>query len=116
MKPEYILLISAGGVFLLLVLIYMLYAIETSKSAKRNKQNIYKSYLPENLCKMEYDVSFYDKNVFIFNNRENARQVTIDDLLNEESDDMTKMSEDSVFAQVEEGGIEEIKGNFNPAE
>lgn len=113
MKPEYILLICAGGVFVLLLFIYLLYAIEKAKLEKRNKEAIYKSYTPEQLRKMEYDVSFYDKNVFHLNNNLTDRQVTIDDILTEESDDTAKLSEDAVFAQVEEGGVEEIKGKFS---
>lgn len=113
MKPEYILLICAGGVFALMLFVYMLYALEKAKFEKRNKEKLYKSYLPENLSKMEYDVAFYDKNVFTFNNGETERQVTIDDLLSEDSADLSKMTEDSVFAQVEEGGVEEITGRFS---
>lgn len=116
MKPEYILLICAGGVFALLLFIYLIYAIEKAKANRRNREMIFKSYSPENLQKMEYDVAFYDKNVFSYSyGREAERQVTIDDLLTEEDDNLTQMSEEAVFAQVEDKGVEEIKGNFNPA-
>ncbi len=116
MKSEYILLICAGGVFVLLVFIYLIYAIEKAQANKRNKENIAKSYLPENLQKMEYDVAFYDKNVFHYGyNSDAARQVTIDDLLSDESDNLTQMTEEAVFAQVEDKGVEHIKGNFNRA-
>lgn len=116
MKHEYILLICAGGVFLLLVFIYFIYAIEKRKAEKRNKNNIYKSYSPENLQKMEYDVAFYDKNVFNYGySREAERQVTIDDLLGDETDNVTQMTEEAVFAQVEDRSVEQIKGNYNPA-
>ncbi len=115
MKPEYILLICAGGVFALMLFVYMLYAIEKSKYEKRNRDKLYTSYSPENLCKMEYDVAFYDKNVFNFNSREAERQVTIDDLLGDEADDLTQLTEESVFAQIEESGVEEIRGGYNPS-
>ncbi len=116
MKPEYILLICAGGVFALLVFIYLIYAIEKAKANRRNKENIIKSYSPENLQKMEYDVAFYDKNVFTYGySREAERQVTIDDILTDEADNMTQVAEEAVFAQVEDKGVEQINGKFNPA-
>lgn len=113
MKPEYILLISAGGVLVLLLFIYLIYAIEQIKTEHRNKTNIAKSYLPENLSKMEYDVAFYDKNVFHYGYQRDAeRQVTIDDILVDENDDMPQITEEAVFTQVEDKGVEQIRGNF----
>lgn len=117
MKPEYILLICAGGVFLLLVFIYLIYAVEKAKAYKRSKEKIFKSYLPENLQKMEYDVAFYDKNVFNYGySREAERQVTIDDILSDDVENMTQVTEEAVFTQVEDKGVEHIKGNFNSAD
>lgn len=114
MKPEYILLICAGGVFALLVFIYVIYAVEKAKAYRRNKDKILKSYLPENLQKMEYDVAFYDKNVFNYGyGSELERQVTIDDILTEDADNTTQVAEEAVFTQVEDKGVEHIKGNFN---
>lgn len=116
MELEYILMICAGGVFLLLVFIYMIYAIEMAKANRRNKEKIYKSYTPENLQKMEYDVAFYDKNVFKYTYAGEAdRQVTIDDLLTDEPDNLSQMTEESVFTQVEDKGMEQITGKFDPA-
>lgn len=113
MAPEYILLISAGSVFVLLLFIYLIYAIEKAKIEHRNKVNIAKSYSPENLSKMEYDVAFYDKNVFHYGySRNEEMQVTIDDILGDETDNMTQMAEGAVFTQVEDKGVEQIKGNF----
>lgn len=115
MKPEYILLICAGGVFLSLLLVYLLVALERSKSEKKNKQNLHKTYMEENLRKMEYDVAYYDKKSFKFNyNRDTERQVTIDDLLVENSDDAIKTSDAAVFTQIEDEGVEEIVGTFKP--
>lgn len=114
MKPEYIMMICAGGVFALLLLIYFVYAIEKGKAKKRNREKLYKSYLPENLSKLEYDVAFYDKNVFYLNyNSAAERQVTIDDILGDGSEDLSRVTEDAVFAQVEEKGVELITGKFN---
>lgn len=115
MEPEYILLICAGGVFLSILLVYSLVALERAKSEKKNRINLHKSYAEENLRKMEYDVAFYDKNSFKFNyNRETERQVTIDDVLSENSPDAIKTSDAAVFTQIEDEGVEEIIGTFNP--
>ena len=114
MKPEYILLICAGSVFFLLVFIYFIYAVEKAKYKHRDMENIYKSYLPENLHKMEFDVAFYDKNVFHYGyGQESERQVTIDDILTEENDDAAHITEEAVFTQVEDKGVEKIYGKFN---
>ncbi|MDE6690697.1 MAG: hypothetical protein K2K04_01885, partial [Clostridia bacterium] len=72
-----------------------------------------KAYLPENLSKMEYDVAFYDKNVFHYGYKpEAATQVTIDDIMSEETDNLNQITEEAVFTQVEDKGVEQIKGNF----
>ena len=98
MDTKYILLICAGGVLFILLLIYLIVAVQSAKAEKRNKKQIYLSYNPENLCKMEYDVAFYEKNVFWINfAREDERQVTIDDLLNENAVDMSHITEEAVF-------------------
>lgn len=114
MKPEYILLICAGGVFLSLLLIYALVALERYKSEKKNKEKLHKSYSGENLRKMEYDVAYYDKNFKFNSNRETERQVTIDDLLVENSGNEIKTSDAAVFTQIEDEGVEEIVGTYKP--
>ena len=115
MKPEYILLICAGGVFLSLLLIYSLVALERAKSNKKNKEKLHKSYSEDNLRKMEYDVAYYDKNFKFNSNRESERQqVTIDDLLVENSGNAIRTSDAAVFTQIEDEGVEEIVGTYKP--
>lgn len=117
MKPEYILLICAGGVFLSILLVYLLVALERAKSDKKNREKLHKSYSEENLRKMEYDVAYYDKKSFKFNyNRDVERQVTIDDLLVESADDALKTSDSAVFTQIEDDGVEEIVGKYKPTD
>ena len=114
MKAEYILLICAGGVFLALFLIYLIYALETSKAEKRNRVKLEKSYSDGNLKKMEYDVAFYDKNAIKINyTRPVERQVTIDDVLDATTEDKAKQTENALFAHVEDEGVQEIKGKFS---
>ena len=115
MKPEYILLICAGGTFLILLLTYLIVAAQRAKADKRNKTLLSYFFNDENLRKMEYDVAFYEKNVFWFNfTRENERQVTIDDLLIQNAGDMSRLTEEAVFTQLEDEGVEEVKGTYRP--
>ncbi len=116
MKAEHVLLICAGSIFLLLLVVYLIIALEQGKINRRNHEILLKSYSKENLRKMEYDVAFYEKNVFLpkFNN-EDERQVTVDDVLME-NEDMSRLAEEAVFATVESERSEEVRGNFNPAE
>ena len=114
MKAEYILLICAGGVFLALFLIYLIYALETSKAEKRNRVKLEKSYSDGNLKKMEYDVAFYDKNAIKINyTPSDDRQVTLDGLLNATTENRAKQKDNALFAHVEDEGVQEIKGKFS---
>ena len=64
---------------------------------------------------MEYDVAFYDKPAFRHGfSSEVEGQVTIDDVLSENSADAVKLTQDAIFSQIEYRGVEEIKGTFNP--
>ena len=114
MEWQYILLICAGGVFLLITIVYLLAALDRKNADKRNMNAILDSYSEEKLRKMEYDTAFYDKNVFKASFvRDSERQVTIDDVLAETDDDMTQLAEQAVFTQVEDEGKEVIRGNYN---
>lgn len=114
METEYILLICAGGVFLILLLAYIIAAAQRTKADKRNRTLLSYYFNDENLRKMEYDVAFYEKNVFWINfTRENERQVTIDDLLIE-TGDLSRLNEEAVFTQLEDEGVEEVKGTYKP--
>lgn len=115
MEWQYILLICAGGIFLLITIVYLLAALEKRKADKREMNTILESYSEDKLQKMEYDTAFYDKNVFkAAFVRDAERQVTIDDVLADTDGDMNQLAERAVFTQVEDEGKEEIKGKYNP--
>ncbi len=112
MEAKYILLISVGGVFAFLFLLYMLVDLERLKSDKRREKKLYESYREENLKKMEYDVAFFDEDAYR-QNGDGDSQVTIDDVLNAQKESSAKHVQ-PVFVQVEEEGVEEIHGNYDP--
>ncbi len=115
MKPEYILLIACGGVFVFFLFLYFLVAHERRKAAKSLANRIIKAYSDKSLKKMEYDVAFYDGKTYNFlSDQEAERQVTIDDVLNSAGKDERKIAEEAIFSQVEYGGNEEIIGTYNP--
>ena len=112
MEAEYILLISSGGVFLLLLFVYLIVAFERYKKARRDRESLHKSYSDENLQKMEYDVAYYDKKSFkLYYNTESPRQVTFEDLI-EGTAEETDSAEKAIFTHVEDEGVEEIKGTY----
>lgn len=108
-------MICAGGIFFVLTFIYMLVALESKKAKKRNMKAILNSYSGEQLKKMEYDVAFYEQDVFksaLIGDV--ARQVTIDDLLSQSDGDAASLAEGAVFTHVEDEGKVAIRGNYNP--
>ena len=98
MEWQYILMICAGGIFFVLTFIYMLVALESKKAKKRNMKAILNSYSGEQLKKMEYDVAFYEQDVF--------KSALIGDV--------ASLAEGAVFTHVEDEGKVAIRGNYNP--
>ncbi|MDE7086628.1 MAG: hypothetical protein K2O67_00360 [Clostridia bacterium] len=116
MEPEIILLVSAGGLFLLFLLVYMIVAINVRKRRKHEQQLLMKTYNEENLHKMEYDVAFYEGEAFrIFQAGNTARQMTIDEILNDDDKTLEQMTQRAIFSQMEDNDGEIIKGTYNPS-
>ena len=113
MNPEYIIAIVTGGVFLILLLSFVIvYGVRRSNHKKFQKQ-LDEAYLGGNLAKMEYDFAAYDEETEKILERLSAgaeKQVTIDDVL---SDNKSALPED-VFAKIDTEGLEEITGNYKP--
>lgn len=115
MEPEYILLIVAGGVFALLLLICCLIEFKRSSQHLHDKEQLLKSYSSDNLKTMEYDVAFYDKKDLKLDfNTVGDEQMTIDDVLNQADDHKEEKMKKAVFSQLEEHGLQVIKGNYRP--
>lgn len=114
MKPEIILFICSGCLFVFLWFLYALIAFESRKRDKRYKEKLLKNYSNDNIRKMEYDTAFYDKKAEWFIKGEDSdRQVTIDDILNENVDGAADCDK-AIFVHLEVKGIEDICGNYSP--
>lgn len=117
MKPEFILMIIAGSIFVVMLLICCIVEFRRSNMHVREREQVKKSYEGENLKKMEYDVAFYDKKEFKLNfNSVGDEQVTIDELLSEDKERAEKSAQRAVFTQLEEDGVDVIKGAYRPAD
>lgn len=112
MEFQYIILIVAGSVFVFLMLIYTVVAIERCKRDKRNAGKLAASYAENNLRRMEYDVALYDGSDSA---SESVSQVAMDDLFSENNvNDETRYSGAAILGSVEYEGVEEIKGEYDP--
>lgn len=116
MESEHILLICAGGVFLITFLVYLFYAAKRMKERKAGNLHLREVYGSKNLQKMEYDHAFYDEDArgLVYSGE---GQVTIDELIGSEAtnrDRGGRQAEDLIFAKIENEGVEEITGNFKP--
>ncbi len=115
MEPLYILFVSAGGVFLFFLFAFLLMNIENWKHNMRTKRDISKAYNDENLAKMEYDLAFYDGDLYSRRSHaELAKQVTIDDVLSGEADSTEEVDELSRFNPIEEVKDNSVVGLYDP--
>ncbi len=114
MDTVYIIMIVAGGVFLLLLLIYVLYAIELNKIRKKLKNSLIRAYSDKNLAKMEYDIAVYDEET---NRRLNGTantesQMTIEEVIAKRTPSEEEQENEAKFEKIGAEGVEEITGNY----
>ena len=115
MEPLYIIFVSAGGVFLFFLFAFVLMRIETWKHDLRTKREIYKTYSDKNLAKMEYDLAFYNGDLYSRNaHADLAKQVTIDDVLSGEAESKEEEDELSRFNPIGEVKENVAVGHYNP--
>ncbi len=108
MEAQYIVAIVSGGIFLILILTYIILRVIRDKKELREKARISQIYNDEALEKMEYDFAMYDEES--------------DELLNEQSshegqaavNEEPAVQHEEVFAKVDSEGMEEITGNYKP--
>ncbi len=113
-------MISAAGLFALLLLAYFMNADAAKKNARRKSEELEKAYSDKNLAKMEYDVAVYDDETRKLMDRSRSEaQVTIDDVIVDEkksaapsADDVKPSAGEILFGKVDGEGVEEITGNF----
>jgi hypothetical protein len=115
MDGEDILLICAGGVFVLLFLAFIITALRASKIKKESDEAIKRSYMGDNLRKMEYDLAMYDEDKHR-PAKNGDSQMTIEEVLANQAKnpeaDSSAGSDDALFKKVENEGVEEITGDF----
>ena len=115
MEPLYILFVSAGGVFLVLLFAYFLVGIESLRYKAKTKKNIHKAYNDKNLAKIEYDCAFYDGDLYSReHSSEHAKQVTIDEVLSGEAEGKDEEDELSRFYPIEEVHENVVIGHYDP--
>ena len=113
MNPIYIVLITAGGVFVFLLLVYFVFAIEKARDARHRQNELNKVYSDKNLAKMEYsDVTCNEETNKILNRK--SGQITIDEITTETQSQASESqkSDETVFNKIETEGVEEITGTF----
>ena len=113
METKYIVTIVVCGTFVLLCLVYLIYALYLRKLRIRKKEEITKNYTDKNLAQMQYDFAVYDKETERMLERGSEmpeEQVTIYDVLSANK----AYRKEEVFGKIEEEGIEEITGNYKP--
>lgn len=113
MEAKYIATIVICGTFVLLCLVYMVYALYRRKVELRKQEELRKNYMDKNLADMQYDFAVYDEETERMLERGTnvpAEQVTIYDVLTKND----APAPEEVFGKIEEEGIEEITGNYKP--
>lgn len=115
MEPLYILFVSAGGVFFVLLFAYTFFGIKSRWYKSKTKRDISKAYNDKNLSKMEYDFAFYNGDLYSRDNHDKlAKQVTIDDVLSGEAESSEEVDELSRFNPIEEVKENVVVGNYDP--
>lgn len=116
MGTQEIMLICAGGLFLTLFIIYIVIAVRRGSKLKREKLRLTSAYTEGDIAKMEYDIAFYDVDMFDMSKKETPEhQMSIEDIENASvsSDDSKKAA---ILTRVDDEGVEEITGNYKPEE
>ncbi len=112
MEVEYIVAIVSGGVFLLLLVLYIVMYFRGKKREEMQWENISKMYASRNLVKMKYAFAAYDaetEKIIAEKQSGDDSQITIDDLVRAEA---AAAAVENVLSNVESEGVEEITGNY----
>ncbi|MCD7728875.1 MAG: hypothetical protein LUI60_03065 [Clostridia bacterium] len=115
MEAIYVIAIVVGAVIVILLAAFVLSYIKRRENAKDLKEELDETYSDPGLAKMEYDIAFYDdetQNKINAMNQKTDEQVTIEDVIS--SDAPASPEENAIFAKIDDEGMEEISGNYNP--
>lgn len=111
----YILFVSAGGVFVAWLLAWAFASLDKIRLNAETRREISKMYSDKNLAKMEYDLAFYDGDLYSRRTRsESAKQVTIEDVFNGGDEEQEEEDELSRFYPIAEAHDKTAVGHYDP--
>ena len=118
METDYIILLCAMSVFIVLLIAYLIVSIKEQTQNQRLKGELQKAYSDENITKMEYDIAtYYDDSADKRNVKEAAGKPLTDASAPKPADGKAEKHSgaptEAIFAQVEDDGVEEITGTYN---
>lgn len=118
MTTDLILLMCALGVFIILLIAYLIVSIKEQAHNLRLKKELSESYSEEKITKMEYDIAtYYDDSA----DKRSVKEVVGNALFeasaqtadSEQSEQHLDAPTEAIFTQVEDEGVEEITGTYN---
>lgn len=113
MKPEIIIMIVTGAVFIFLLLFYMAVEINRINNFRYNERRLFYYYASDNLSKMEYDVAAYNPASDNPQTESEGMQVTIEDVVYRNQEKRHNVVTD-ICTPIEDNGLKEIVGDYNP--
>ncbi|MCD8373174.1 MAG: hypothetical protein LUD27_07735 [Clostridia bacterium] len=117
MEPIYVVAITVGAVFLVLLGVCLISYLRRREAAKDLKEELDETYSDPDLAKMEYDIAYYDEEIQSRINAMNQKrdeQVTIEDVMRGTSAPSVSPEQEAIFAKIDDEGMEEISGNYKP--
>ena len=118
METDYIILLCAMSVFIVLLIAYLIVSIKEQTHNLRLKNELQKAYSDENITKMEYDIAtYYDDSADSRNAKEAVVKPVIDASAQKSDEKKAEKRSgaptEAIFTQVEDDGVEEITGTYN---
>lgn len=111
----YILFVSAGGVFVVWLLAWAFASLDKLRRNSETRREISRMYGDVNLAKMEYDLAFYDGDLYSRRARsDSAKQVTIEDVFNGGESEQEEEDELSRFNPIGEVRDKTVVGHYDP--
>ncbi len=109
-------MIGAGSLFALLFIIYIISSYRRRNRRREEKRMLDKAYCNGDIAKMEYDIAFYEGDEIESKAKDgSAQQMTIDDIQDaSKSSEDENVAEDAILTRVDDEGVEEITGTYNP--
>lgn len=104
MEALYIVAISIGGVFVLLLFIYLIRLYNAHQKHKDDKREMQLAYSERNLKKIEYDLAFYTGT---------ENQIAKEsDLSDDEKEELLRINEQALYAKPNTDTQKPLEGHF----